>query len=288
MLIVENDQQAGRECSIALQHLGYAPLISHSSAEALDIFARRPLSVAFIAYNLRDQGGLSLVQALSRTACTLNRSAHFVVMAGEVTLDIAVAAIRASAFDVLEKPLTPHAIRDVIRRISGIESKAMRRELLRRISDLGTELERVSRVLSAPLVSEQPNSAEYILHNEDRPPEAHELVAFIRRILRKEMQRRAIADGKLFGDPAWAMFLELMRSKLDGNRPVSVKGACIASGAPMSTALRLVRRLTDGGLITRIPDPNDRRRDFISLDFRIEEMMRSHLIDKFCAERAFG
>ena len=65
-------------------------------------------------------------------------------------------------------------------------------------------------------------------------------------------------------------------AKLEG-RHVSVSSACIASGAPTTTALRLVNRLVSESILCRIPDEKDGRRDFLVIDPAIEEPLVGYL-----------
>lgn len=81
-----------------------------------------------------------------------------------------------------------------------------------------------------------------------------------RRLLRQQL----VGAAELFGEPAWDMLLDLFIHEADA-RPVSTSSACIASGLPMTSALRLLQNLCDAGLVTREPDREDGRRNFIRL-----------------------
>lgn len=67
-----------------------------------------------------------------------------------------------------------------------------------------------------------------------------------------------------FGEPAWDILLDLAIQKCAG-REISVTSACIASGAPMTTALRWVSVLEAEGLAMRQQDPMDKRRFFLAI-----------------------
>jgi DNA-binding MarR family transcriptional regulator len=75
------------------------------------------------------------------------------------------------------------------------------------------------------------------------------------------------------------MLLDLLLAKIE-NRRVSVSSACIASGAPMSTALRLVRRLVDESVLCRLPDEQDRRRHFLAINPKFEQPLVEYLMDQ--------
>lgn len=86
----------------------------------------------------------------------------------------------------------------------------------------------------------------------------------IRRIIRQRQHRQKILPGHLFADPAWDMLLDLAAAKSEG-RKISVTSLCIASGVPMTTALRWIGTLIDERLVERMGDPADRRRMFLEL-----------------------
>lgn len=103
---------------------------------------------------------------------------------------------------------------------------------------------------------------------EDRSA-AQSAIANARRERRRCQRRTSLFHGDAaFGDPAWDMLVELFIEQAAGRR-VSTSSICIASGLPMSTALRLLRYLCDGGYLIREPDPLDGRRRFIRLGAEI-------------------
>lgn len=71
-------------------------------------------------------------------------------------------------------------------------------------------------------------------------------------------------SGEWFGEPAWEMLLELFIQFAGGAR-VSTKSLAIASGAPDTTALRIMDRLEAAALITRSPSQMDKRVTLVSL-----------------------
>ena len=86
----------------------------------------------------------------------------------------------------------------------------------------------------------------------------------IRRIIRQRQLRARFFDGELFADPAWDILLDLTAARAEHAR-VSVTSACIASGVPLTTALRWISQMTDAGLIQRVRDDGDKRRAFVAL-----------------------
>jgi len=85
------------------------------------------------------------------------------------------------------------------------------------------------------------------------------LADYAARIRHVRMKRNALIGAPLFRDPAWDMLLELFAAHENG-RKMSVSLLCIASGVPLTTALRQLQRLEDYGLVTRLGDSSDQRR----------------------------
>lgn len=76
--------------------------------------------------------------------------------------------------------------------------------------------------------------------------------------------RNQVFGDDLFAEPAWDMLLDLYANHRL-NRTVTIGDLCVASRAPMSTALRWLGLLERKKLVWRTADPLDRRRAFVSL-----------------------
>lgn len=86
----------------------------------------------------------------------------------------------------------------------------------------------------------------------------------LRRLIRQRRRRSDYLPADLFSEPAWDMLLDLAAMDVEG-RQVSVTSLCLASGVPISTALRWIAALEAHGIITRVHDQADRRRVFVHL-----------------------
>ncbi|MFC0204658.1 response regulator [Novosphingobium soli] len=289
VLIVDDDADWGEECAFSLRQMGYEPFVASTGPEAMALFLRYDISIAIVDYNLPGLDGITLIQELSQHAHEQGRQLRVIMATGYATKDVAIDAMRASAVDFLEKPISQADLRSALQRIRGMPPPSgARKVLLDKISNLSSELQRLAHLMDdpAPLVESPAQQVKAAAATAASPGPAgpEQLTGFIRDLLRREMKRREIGGGELFGDPTWAMLLDLLLAKIEDRR-VSVSSACIASGAPMSTALRLVRRLVDEGVLCRLPDEQDRRRHFLAIDPKFEQPLVDYLADQLRQHR---
>ena len=81
-------------------------------------------------------------------------------------------------------------------------------------------------------------------------------------------------DGGLFGEPAWDILLDLFIHQ-SRHEQVTIKSACVGSGASDATAMRWLRALSSEGLITIAQDPADEMYRLVSLTAEgYESMLR--------------
>jgi FixJ family two-component response regulator len=293
VLVVDDDEDWGKECGFNLKTLGYDPFIARNPDEALQLFMENEISIAIVDYNMPGQDGITLIRELSQIAEAQSRKLHFIMASGYATKDVAIDAMRASAVDFLEKPIRQVDLRKALQRIKGLRhTPAAREVLLNTMSSLSSELQRLSQLIDEPDQVAPASSAsgrhgppaQMALAMPGTVASAAELTTpaladFIRDLLKKETKRRGIGGGDLFGDPAWEMLLDLLLAKIEGHT-VSVSSACIASGAPMSTALRLVRRLVGEGVLCKLPDETDRRRHFLIINPKFERPLLDYLSEQ--------
>lgn len=129
-------------------------------------------------------------------------------------------------------------------------------------------LEEIARVLdeTARLVREHASAA----RRGGRP-----VAAGLRRLRDMRELRRAFFPS-IPGDPAWAMLLELYAARLEG-RPLSQSELTRRAGVAPSTALRLIRKLVQAGLLGASADPDDRRLLLLALSDPTAERMTAFL-----------
>ena len=98
----------------------------------------------------------------------------------------------------------------------------------------------------------------------------------LERIVKARRRRQQFFPTHLFCDPAWDMLLKLAQAELDQQR-VTVSELCIAAGTPYTTALRYIQAMVDEGLVSRLDDPLDGRRKFLSLSTEASIQMSAYL-----------
>ncbi|USI73183.1 MarR family transcriptional regulator [Sphingomonas morindae] len=91
--------------------------------------------------------------------------------------------------------------------------------------------------------------------------EAH---AIAETLLRARRGLARLLTVSLAADPALSILLDLLVAERQ-RRDVSVSSACIISGVPPTTAMRLIQRLVQTGAVARVPHPHDGRSTLLLL-----------------------
>lgn len=136
ILIVDDERDICTLIAGILEDEGYAARRAHSSTEALDAIAQRRPSLIILDVWLQgsELDGVEVLKVIRRDDARV----PVVMISGHGTIDTAVAAIKAGAYDFIEKPFKADRLLLVVQR--AIEAAALRREnamLLRRAG--GTE-----------------------------------------------------------------------------------------------------------------------------------------------------
>lgn len=97
-------------------------------------------------------------------------------------------------------------------------------------------------------------------------------------VRRRQLRRQLLGHADLFGEPAWDMLLDLFIHECEG-RLLSMSSLCVAAGIPTSSAMRLVLRMCDAGLIERIPDVFDRRRSLMRIAPDVAHRMQAYFAE---------
>lgn len=114
-----------------------------------------------------------------------------------------------------------------------------------------------------------------------------------RLITAKAWKRANEVPGKVFGDPmlfvnpALNILLDLYICGRE-DRAVNVSSACIASGAPATTALRYITRLSQLGLVRKTEGKKDLRVYYVALTDEGVAMMEQALDAAVDSDRRLG
>lgn len=278
VLVIDDEQDLLEELTTALGDAGHRPVATTSPHEALDILAAdETIEVAVSDIRMPEMDGLTLIAAV-RERFPERTWLQLLLVTGHASVDNAVAALRLEAVDFLDKPIRRETFLASVARALDKASEARRALLTWRtggqeLARFSEEAARLAGLLSSYAPRRPADAAVPELPARDIPPSTERLA----QLVRLRGLRAAFFSGKLFAEPVWDILLELMEVRLGGGRPLSVSSLCIASGAPSTTALRRIEDLEREGLVTRVPDPADGRRQFVELTPTAADQLTAYL-----------
>ena len=210
------------------------------------------------------------------------RSLSVVFLAEAASINDVVAAMRLQAVDFLRKPAHPPSLLEAVRRADGLMyRRSTERLMLRRATDLVEVMRAVVDWLpGAPSGFDEDGSARHdellaVSTETDQALALDRTKKELRRVksaLRAQKMQRKMFGTELVANPCWDMLLDLYEKMLL-NRSVSVSSLALASGVPVTTALRRMGKLEEMGLVRRGKDLADARRVFVELtDVGIDQL----------------
>jgi DNA-binding MarR family transcriptional regulator len=214
---------------------------------------------------------------------------QLILVTGQASLETAVAAMRLEASDYLFKPIEPKSLRE------SVQHALTRAESVRQVrrttgdSPGARELQQIADTARA-LAADMRRTIEADSGRRQDPAAGPGRAVDANLCTLKLLQKLQEARSSIFGEavmpePAWEMLAELMRARLTGQH-LSVTSLALSSKSPMTTALRRIEDLIQGGLAARMPDPADRRRTHVELT--PEGMARMQLFLEGFARTALG
>ena len=274
ILIADSDFAFAKACQNHLENLGYAVVIAHAYAQAADELADPAISTVIVDGGLNGGGAIALMKMVALRPSSLGEGwPRFILTTADPTVELAIEALRASAVDLLIKPFAMAALDVPLALIREMRAKAARTESVDdKLSTLTGEI----RLLGSLLQNQAGHAAAPV----DVPasmrtnPDA----ALLRKLIRAESTRAMAIGGKALGDPAWNILLDLILASLE-DRKVAVSSACIVAGVATTTALRLITRMVDDGVLMRVPDESDGRRHFLAIEPTVELALKSYIAD---------
>jgi DNA-binding response OmpR family regulator len=274
ILIADSDFAFAKACQNHLENLGYAVVIAHAYAQAADELADPAISTVIVDGGLNGGGAIALMKMVALRPSSLGEGwPRFILTTADPTVELAIEALRASAVDLLIKPFAMVALDVPLALIREMRAKAARTESVDdKLSTLTGEIRLLGSLLQ--------NQASHAAAPVDVPasmrtnPDA----ALLRKLIRAESTRAMAIGGKALGDPAWNILLDLILASLE-DRKVAVSSACIVAGVATTTALRLITRMVDDGVLMRVPDESDGRRHFLAIEPTVERALKSYIAD---------
>lgn len=196
---------------------------------------------------------------------------QLLLVTGQASLETAIAAMRLEASDYLFKPIEPKSLREAVQHAlsraesirqvrSATKDSAGSRELMQ-IADTARALaEDVRRTIEQD--SSRRAAPGGVPRQSSRPEETS--LRTLNLLQKLQEARTGIFGEAVMPEPAWEMLAELMRARMAGQH-LSVTSLALSSRSPMTSALRRIEDLIQGGLVARMPDPADRRRTYVEL-----------------------
>jgi NtrC-family two-component system response regulator AlgB len=144
LLLIDDEASLRRTLRTALESMGHRAAETSSGEAALELLARQTFDLAFLDLRLGRESGLALLPKLLAAAPALG----VVVVTAYASIQTAVEAMRADAFDYLPKPFTPDQLRVVLDRWQLV------RGLRQQVSDLQDQVRQA--VPEADLRTQEP------------------------------------------------------------------------------------------------------------------------------------
>ena len=131
LLIVDDDQVARELLAETLCREGYRVRVAGGGEEALGLAGAEPFDMALVDLRMPDLDGLAVLKQLAMIQPDL----PVVILTAFATIETAIAAVNAGAFDYLSKPFRMEEIKLVVRRT--LDARRLARENLQYRQELG-------------------------------------------------------------------------------------------------------------------------------------------------------
>ncbi len=105
---------------------------------------------------------------------------------------------------------------------------------------------------------------------------SHDPLSIARRLCAERRMRDRMFGPLMLEGGTWDILLDVY-IHAEQSMPVSISSACLGVGVSSTTALRRITEMEAADLLKRTPDPQDRRRSFLSLSDHAMASMRRYL-----------
>lgn len=270
VIVASDDAQFRAEVVAFVRGLGCQCIEAGGSPAALELLASNlDCNILVADVNMVEMDGVQLVER-ARKSRGPGTFLSGILVATKNDPELPVRALHARASDLVLRPAIREHLEAALRRafqdfVDFAKPTAVRQDLQVQINEiaasvlrLNQRLQEIARETSEALSEDEHAAPAEALLDRER------MIETVRRMIRDRKVRERFFPQVRFGEPAWDMLLDLALAWLEGNA-VSVSSVCIASGAPMSTAMRWINEMVEAGLIERRTDPTDGRRNFVNI-----------------------
>lgn len=122
ILVIDDEPSIRDALGLVISGLGYEVAVAKSGSEAKELLRGAPFDLIFTDLRLPDVSGIDLLALIKNDT----PNTEVIVMTAHGSLDIAIEAIKRSAFYYIEKPFTPHQVTALIER--ALQFEAIKRE----------------------------------------------------------------------------------------------------------------------------------------------------------------
>ena len=266
VLIVDDEVRALRLMTRVLGSSAIGCHTAESAAAAMSILRQAPeIDVVLSDIYMPTTDGIEFLGTVRREFAE-RPWLQLLLVTGQASLETAVAAMRLEASDYLFKPIEPKSLRE------SVQHALTRAESIRKVRSAATdptgsrELQQIADTAKA-LADDMRRTIEQDAGRRGPagPGKVEDTSLRTLKLLQKLQEARSSIFGEaVMPEPAWEMLAELMRARL-ASQHLSVTSLALSSKSPMTTALRRIEDLIQGGLAARMPDPADRRRTYVEL-----------------------
>lgn len=284
VLLVDDDEALLWSLGEAVSNCGYKYLVASDGQTALDIIERSPdIDVIVSDISMPRMDGIEFIRIV-RDKFKDRFWLQVLFMTGYATVDKSIEALRIQALDFLNKPVRRKELLVAIniaagkalqQRCSGrgwSEKQRQVVDLLEGAIDLGRKLSTGQQKASTASVKAHP---EVVIRKSTLPVWKPDKKRMLELLKMRDIRARYFSE-KIFLDSAWLMLVDLMENHLL-EKQVSLSSIYLAAGVSAATASRRLEELEAAGLVERMLDPVDRRRQIIVLTSKSTELMEAYL-----------
>lgn len=275
VLLVDDNVTSLAILSSILKAAGHPCVTADSAIAALDLAENNnAIKVVLTDIYMPGMDGFEFVRALKHSSAC-GAPLQILMLTGSPDLDAAVDALRLGVSDFLTKPVPPSKIIEAVRRAkqrADDATKALAPVPASQMAEVARDAQNLAARLWA--LTQPPACQASSPSGSARPIPPERSVLGVTITLKQLMQELA---GKTIDERDWSLLLAVARSVEEG-RELSVSGLMIAiNNTSSTTILRRINRLWHSGYLAKKTDPNDRRRDFVTLTPKGQEVVARFL-----------